>query len=262
MPAGTLARVPPLVVHGFRNGSDADVRYLNFHAPGRASPTTCARCATAARFSYDQYPPPPDGGRPPTEAVVGGDGSVVERPGLRVTLLADVEEIGIAETWSDAGGRRPPPHAHARHVESFYVLDGELTLTAGGRDLGAAAGSWVQVPPGVAHAVGPRGSPCATSTSTRRAAGSAASSAACTRQAPTTSWARRRRRSIRCPRECRRLLRHEPVEAPEVVVDREHVDSGEAGLGCVGADGVGADDGAGRRRVLVEQARRQGSAGR
>jgi mannose-6-phosphate isomerase-like protein (cupin superfamily) len=25
--AGTLARVPPLVVHGFRNGSDAEVRY-------------------------------------------------------------------------------------------------------------------------------------------------------------------------------------------------------------------------------------------
>jgi mannose-6-phosphate isomerase-like protein (cupin superfamily) len=33
-PAGTLARVPPLVVHGFRNGSDAELRYLNFHAPG------------------------------------------------------------------------------------------------------------------------------------------------------------------------------------------------------------------------------------
>ena len=33
VPAGTLARVPPLVVHGFRNGSDAEVRYLNFHAP-------------------------------------------------------------------------------------------------------------------------------------------------------------------------------------------------------------------------------------
>src|ERR1700754_4623117 len=34
VPAGSLARVPPLVVHGFRNGSDAEMRYLNFHAPG------------------------------------------------------------------------------------------------------------------------------------------------------------------------------------------------------------------------------------
>src|SRR3954447_5392703 len=34
VPAGTLALVLPLVVHGFRNASDADVRYLNLHAPG------------------------------------------------------------------------------------------------------------------------------------------------------------------------------------------------------------------------------------
>src|SRR5262245_30710582 len=34
VPAGSVARVPPMVVHGFRNGSDADVVYLNFHAPG------------------------------------------------------------------------------------------------------------------------------------------------------------------------------------------------------------------------------------
>src|SRR3954463_14673401 len=36
-PAGTLVRVPPLVVHGFRNGSgEEEVRYLNFHAPGES----------------------------------------------------------------------------------------------------------------------------------------------------------------------------------------------------------------------------------
>src|ERR671922_1197955 len=34
VPAGTLARVPPLVIHGFRNASDAELRYLNFHTPG------------------------------------------------------------------------------------------------------------------------------------------------------------------------------------------------------------------------------------
>ena len=49
VPAGSVARVPPDVVHGFRNASDADLRYLNFHAPGRGSPTTCAGCATAPR---------------------------------------------------------------------------------------------------------------------------------------------------------------------------------------------------------------------
>jgi mannose-6-phosphate isomerase-like protein (cupin superfamily) len=34
VPVGSLVRVPPGVVHGFRNGSDQEVRYLNLHAPG------------------------------------------------------------------------------------------------------------------------------------------------------------------------------------------------------------------------------------
>ena len=42
---------------------------------------------------------------------------------------------------------------HRRHVESFYVLEGELALTAGDRELRAEAGSWAQVPPGVPHAL-------------------------------------------------------------------------------------------------------------
>jgi len=40
---------------------------------------------------------------------------------------------------------------HRRHVESFYVLDGEMTFTAGGRELRAEAGTWVQVATGVPH---------------------------------------------------------------------------------------------------------------
>jgi mannose-6-phosphate isomerase-like protein (cupin superfamily) len=150
VPAGTLARVPPLVVHGFRNGSDADVRYLNLHAPGQGFADFLRALRDGRTFSYDQHPPPPDGGHPPTEAVIGGDGFVADRPDLRVALLADVEEIGISETWSDPGSP-PPPHLHRRHVESFYVLSGEMVFTIGDRELRAEAGSWVQVPPGVPH---------------------------------------------------------------------------------------------------------------
>jgi mannose-6-phosphate isomerase-like protein (cupin superfamily) len=68
-----------------------------------------------------------------------------------VTLLADVDEIGVAEVRSDPGGPSPPAHVHHRHVESFYVIEGEMAFTAGGRELRAEAGSWVQVPPGVPH---------------------------------------------------------------------------------------------------------------
>ncbi|MBD0348414.1 MAG: cupin domain-containing protein, partial [Thermoleophilia bacterium] len=133
VPAGTLARVPPLVVHGFRNGSDAEVRYLNFHAPGQGFADFLRALRDGRRFAYDQHPPPADGGRPPSDAVVGGDGFVADRPALQVALLADVEEIGIAEMWSEPRGPSPPPHLHRRHVESFYVLEGEMAFTAGGR---------------------------------------------------------------------------------------------------------------------------------
>jgi mannose-6-phosphate isomerase-like protein (cupin superfamily) len=158
VPAGTVARVPPLVVHGFRNGSDGDLRYLNFHAPGRGFADYMRALREGRAFSYDQEPPPPDGGRPTTEAVIGGDGFLADRPGLRVMLLADVEAIGISEVWSEPGNPAPAPHVHHRHVESFYVLEGEMALTVGDRELRAVAGSWVQVPAGVPHTVSSPGS--------------------------------------------------------------------------------------------------------
>ena len=141
VPAGTLARVPPLVVHGFRNDSDAEVRYLNFHAPGQRFADYLRALRDGRSFSYDQHDPPEDGGRPTSEAVVGGDLLVADRSGLRVKLLADIDELGISETVERAGGTSPRrPHLHRRHVESFYVLEGEMTFTVGDRELRAVGG--------------------------------------------------------------------------------------------------------------------------
>jgi quercetin dioxygenase-like cupin family protein len=151
VPAGTLARVPPLVVHGFRNGTDSEVRYLNLHAPGQRFADYLRAMRDGREFSYDQHEPPADGGRPSADAVAGGEEVLVDRPGLRVVLLADVDEIGISEASIDPGGPSPPQHLHRGHVESFYVLSGELAFTVGGRELRAGAGSWVQVPPGIPH---------------------------------------------------------------------------------------------------------------
>jgi quercetin dioxygenase-like cupin family protein len=151
--AGTLVRVPPLVVHGFRNASDADVRYLNLHAPGMGFADFLRALRDGRTFSYDQHPPPPDGGRPPTEAVFGGEERVVERPGVRTALLADVEEVAVMETSSDPGAPSEESHAHDQHVESFYVLAGEIAFTVGDGEIRAKTGSWVQLPPGVPHAL-------------------------------------------------------------------------------------------------------------
>jgi len=149
--AGTLARVPPLVVHGFRNGTDGEVRYLNFHAPGQRFADYLRAMRDGRSFTYDQHPPPADGGRPVSEAVVGATESVVERAGLHVDLLAAVDEVGISENRCEPAAETDPRHVHRRHVESVYVLAGELTFALDGRRLTATEGTWVQIPAGVAH---------------------------------------------------------------------------------------------------------------
>jgi quercetin dioxygenase-like cupin family protein len=148
---GTLARVPPNVVHGFRNAADGDLRFLNFHAPGQQFVDYLRALRERQRFSYDQYDPPEDGGRSPEDAAIGEELFVADRPGLRLALLTDVEEIGISESWAEPGGPSPPPHCHQRHVESFYVLSGEMAFSTGDDELHAPAGTWVQMPPGVPH---------------------------------------------------------------------------------------------------------------
>jgi mannose-6-phosphate isomerase-like protein (cupin superfamily) len=96
VPAGTRGRVPPFVVHGFRNASDPDYRFLNFHAPGSGFADFLRALRDGRSLSYDQHPPPPDGGRSPADAVVGSDGFVTTYEALQATLLTDVEEIAIA----------------------------------------------------------------------------------------------------------------------------------------------------------------------
>jgi mannose-6-phosphate isomerase-like protein (cupin superfamily) len=153
-PAGTLARVPAMVVHGFRNATDGEVRYLNFHAPGTGFADYMRALRDGRTPDFDQEPPPADGVRPASEAVVGRAEVLPDGPGgARVVLLADTPEVAIAEMAGEPGGEAPPVHVHERHAESFYALDGELLVTVGGRALRLEPGSWLTVPPGVAHTV-------------------------------------------------------------------------------------------------------------
>ncbi len=153
-PAGTIVLAPPLVVHGFRNAADEELRYLNFHAPGGGF----AEYMHGQAPGFDSEDPPADGGLPADVAYIGTGDVLVDRPGLRVSLLVDVDAIGIAEVSTEPDGLSPPLHVHRRHIESFYVLEGELTFTVNGSEVRATAGSWLQVPPGVPHTFAPAGS--------------------------------------------------------------------------------------------------------
>jgi RimJ/RimL family protein N-acetyltransferase/quercetin dioxygenase-like cupin family protein len=50
-----------------------------------------------------------------------------------------------------AGSPGPLPHLHRDHEETFYVLEGELTVRVGERRITAPAGSFVVIPRGVVH---------------------------------------------------------------------------------------------------------------
>ena len=131
-PPGTLVLIPPLVVHGFRNGSDAEVRYLNLHVPGEGFADYMRGLS-----DFDQDDPPADGGGPVSEVqIADGDGELCDADGIAVTVRS-----GGGEAGHDG-------------VTSRYVLDGELHVTAEGREIRAAEGTWLQVPAGVPHAVG------------------------------------------------------------------------------------------------------------
>ncbi len=132
VPQGALARVPPLVVHGFRNGSDREMRYLNLHAPGMGFADYMRGIRDGRKVTYDQEPPPAEGVRPASEAVIG-------EPGLGVHV--DIDAIRIEEIL----GEPDQPLSG----ESLYVLEGELVLG----EQRAPAGSWVEVPPGAAVVV-------------------------------------------------------------------------------------------------------------
>ena len=85
LPAGTLALAPPLVVHGFRNASGEDLRYLNLHAPNGGF----AAYLRGAAPGFDSFDPPEDGGRPVSDASIvppGTDGPLVDRPEIRIEI--------------------------------------------------------------------------------------------------------------------------------------------------------------------------------
>ena len=109
LPAGTLALAPPLVVHGFRNGSDAELRYFNFHAPGGGF----ADYLRSVTSGFDSEDPPPDGGRPADDAVLvrpGTDGVLVDREEIRIEVVERPQPASSRPTFL-------APLPDGRHLE-------------------------------------------------------------------------------------------------------------------------------------------------
>ena len=86
---------------------------------------------------------PPGGGRSyqagPMGAVFKADGAETD------------ERYCVSEWWLEAGDSGPGPHSHEHNVELFYVIEGTMSLLAGGTWLDAPRGSFLRIPAGVRH---------------------------------------------------------------------------------------------------------------
>ena len=125
---GTLVQIPPLVVHGFRNAADAELRYLNLHAPGAGFADYMRGLRDGTPVDFDQHDPPAGGGRPVSEVRV----AVAPEEGEQV--LAEVDRLRIAHVTLEGG-------AHRAAAGWAYVVDGAVRLA----DRVCPAGTWIEL---------------------------------------------------------------------------------------------------------------------
>ena len=149
---GAFVCAPPEVVHGFRSTSPAV--FLNFHTPDGGFADNLRARNRGEEGGFDSVDAPPGSGKPPTEAVFlpPKEGERLETNSRTATIKVGREELALLEFELRAGFEGPDPHSHDDHVDSFYVLDGEVDFLVGDEWLRLGTGSFVAAPIGVTHA--------------------------------------------------------------------------------------------------------------
>jgi mannose-6-phosphate isomerase-like protein (cupin superfamily) len=83
-----------------------------------------------------------------------GEGTPVWFQGNRITIKATAaatgDAVGLIESLLPPG-YSPPLHIHDREDETFYVLEGEVSILCGDRTFRAAPGACAFLPRGVPH---------------------------------------------------------------------------------------------------------------
>ena len=76
---------------------------------------------------------------------------VTERPGRRAIVKVSREEIVLMVFEMEPRTNGAGPHIHKRHVDSFFVLEGELEVMVDCEIIQAGPGELVHAPPHVVH---------------------------------------------------------------------------------------------------------------
>ncbi len=86
--------------------------------------------------------------------IPAGSGPAYWGPGDQVRFILTGAETGGAFFLADVlvpPGGGPPPHIHDREDETFYLLEGEVTVRVGDQTIQASAGDCVHLPRGIVH---------------------------------------------------------------------------------------------------------------
>jgi quercetin dioxygenase-like cupin family protein len=135
--AGWFVFSPAGVVHGFGPGT---ARMLNFHAPG---------APYVGRG--DTYDPPAHGSRGEGIVVPPGEGERLVGDKRVAYIKASVPALTLSVFELEPGFEGPEPHQHEDHVDSFYVLEGDVEFVLGNEPVRAGPGTFFAAPPGIVH---------------------------------------------------------------------------------------------------------------
>ena len=149
---GDFALVPPGLVHYFKA---TDSRWLNLHAPNAGFGEYLRSGA-----DFDNRDASEGDNRQVADGILrrGDEGELIELgPNARgrVKVGADdaIGSVTVIDFELAAESAGPPPHLHERITDSFWVLEGTLTVLMDGEEQEAPAGSHVVIPPGNVHSV-------------------------------------------------------------------------------------------------------------
>lgn len=74
-------------------------------------------------------------------------------PHQTLEILESTPETLLVEARWEPGGHAPLAHLHPNQAEHFEVLEGELTVTLGGKTRTLGVGETLDVPAGTVHAM-------------------------------------------------------------------------------------------------------------
>jgi mannose-6-phosphate isomerase-like protein (cupin superfamily) len=84
--------------------------------------------------------------------LAAGEGEVItDREARTVRVTAGWDELVVTESRYGQGERGPDLHVHREHADAFYVLDGRLVFGLADTELTAGPGTFILIPPNVAH---------------------------------------------------------------------------------------------------------------